>query len=195
MAALFDSAQDGEQFGRLDLADFAVSDDGVGEFEQPYQLADGPIGTTLASGLVEPLFGNCLEAVHIGKRAGDLVDLALGGGIDALCDLFLDLQPFGARLGEGDGRIDPQRGCRSLFSKAIVDPPAPLTGLRHQQVQAAPVRELVGLVARDCLSDCQIGKHEATFLPVSIPSKIPSDTVNCNDFSRIPVDARSVKSL
>lgn len=92
-------------------------------------------------------------------------------------------------------RAAPQRGCRSLFSKAIVDPPASLTGPGDQQVQASAVGELVGLVARNCLSDCQIGKHEATFLPVSIPSKMPSDTVNRNDFSRMPVDARSVKTF
>lgn len=142
MAALLDRAQDGEQFGRLDLADLAVSDDGVGEFEQPCQLAHGHIGAALASGLVEPLFGNGLEAVHIGKRAGDLVDLALGGRIDALGDLLLDLQPLGPRLGQGDGRINPE--CRSgpLFTETIVHPPVPLTRLRHQQVQPAPSESL-----------------------------------------------------
>ncbi len=94
----------------------------------------------------------------------------------------------------------PERGIRMGKQKAIEsahneDQPALDELGVLPRLQATAVGELVGLVARNCLSDCQIGKYEATFLPVSIPSKIPSDTVNCNDFSRMSVNARSVKSL
>ena len=34
----------------------------------------------------------------------------------------------------------------------------------------------------------------APILPVSIPSKIPSDTVNCNELTRTPADVETGKS-
>jgi hypothetical protein len=167
----------------------------VGEVEQQLQFAQGDLSEAFAASFLEPFLSNRPEAVHFGQRAGDLVDLALGGRIDALGNLLLEFEALGARLGQRNGGIDPE-GCRgSLFPETIIDPPAPLPRFGNEQVERAPIGKLVWLVACNGFSDGQIGQHDATFLSVSIPSKIPSDTVNCNEFDRMRVDTPTVKNL
>jgi hypothetical protein len=60
------------------------------------------------------------------------------------------------------------------------------------QIQTAPIGELVGLVARNCLSDCEICQHDGTYF---VGFDTVNNTVNFNEFSRTPVDAETVKSI
>ena len=89
-------------------------------------------------------------------------------------------------IGQGDGRVHPECCSGPLFTEAIVDPPTPLSCLCHQQIQTAPIGELVGLVARNCLSDCQICQHDGTYF---VGFDTVNNTVRYRQFQRIRPDA------
>jgi len=49
----------------------------------------------------------------------------------------------------------------------------------------------MGHVARNCLSECQICQHDGTYFA---DFGTVNNSVNCNEFSRTPMDVRSVKN-
>lgn len=84
MAALLNRAQDRQQFGRFDLTNLARADYGVGELQQPFQLAQGDFGAAFPAGFVEPFLGNCLSDGQIGKYDATFLSVSIPSKIPSI---------------------------------------------------------------------------------------------------------------
>jgi len=96
--------------------------------------------------LPQPLPGDHLECVgaQFGARRGD--GLAMLPGIDALGQELPSLVAALPGEGKRNVRVHTDRQKLLLPAEAVLQPPvAPSCGL-HEQVQPAPVRQLLGLV-------------------------------------------------
>jgi hypothetical protein len=82
MAALLDCPQGSQKFRRFDISNLVVTDKGMRKIKQPFQFTRRHLRTPFPPRLVEPFVGNRAKAVCFGQRTRNLVDLALGGGID-----------------------------------------------------------------------------------------------------------------
>ena len=96
--------------------------------------------------LGEPFFGYRLERSRRFELDTSLFSFPLLAGVDALCRQFARIVASGTGISEADIWEDPKSDSTEFIGEAIIHPPLAAALWRDEQIQAAPIGQLIGFV-------------------------------------------------
>ena len=158
-APRLNAPQSGQQFGRGDISDRAMADLRENEHLEALEGVTVVLGRPFRLDVLQPCTGNAGEIVVRSLTHGPLLRLPRRRWVAAGCDELADLFAFFTRLFQRHVGIHAEGQELFLTRKPVFKAPPALVGRCQQQVQAAPVRELLGLAGGLCLANQYVGKH------------------------------------